>query len=132
MVEQNISSTESLVDMAKNSTTIDIVVKAFKESKEMLLWGVAYAGVGFVAGFFFKTMSRYLVMVLLISGILFALHSFGVITITVNYTTIKTLLGIKSAMSYEEVVMMLFEWVKSNIFSTFMLIIGFMLGVIAS
>ncbi len=132
MAHQEISSSESLIDMAKNSTTIDIVVKALKESKEMLLWGVAYAGVGFVAGFFFKILSRYLVILLLVSGILFALHSFDIIAISINFLKIKALLGIKSAMSYEEIIMCLVGWIKNNIFITFMLFVGFMLGVVAS
>jgi|GEM_PF-4959557 len=132
MVNQDTSSSESLANMAKNAPTIDIVIKTIKESKEMLLWGVAYAGVGFIAGFFFKILSRYLVMLLLVSGFLFALHSFGILTIDINFIKIKAMLGIGSAMSYEEMIMCLVGWVKNNIFIAFMLVVGFMLGVVAS
>lgn len=119
----------SMFDTIKDSLKIDTVVEKVKGSKELLIWAALYGGVGFIVGFFFKQYNRYLIALLLFIGALIGLQYLGVLSIVVDQAQLSSFFGLQSAAANDQFSMMIFEWIKANVFIAITFAIGFLLGI---
>lgn len=119
----------SMFDSLKNSASAERFTNWMRGSKDAFLWCIVYAAAGFIAGFFFKHYSRYLIVALLFIGVLFGLHHMGIVSIAVNQDKLNSFFGLQSGTGHDQVIMMFFEWIKANVLIAIAFLIGFLLGI---
>jgi len=88
-----------------------------------------YVGVGFVTGFLLRRCAGYVFIAILTLVGVFALHQFGVITITIDPVKMQEFFGIKQTVTFDANIMMVYwEWVKLNMALVLSFTIGLFIG----
>lgn len=114
---------------AKVSAKVNEFLAKINLSKDRILDVLIYGGIGFLSGFLFKKFSRYVIVVLLTLGGIFALNYLGIIQIFVDWDKMNSFLGIQQvAVPNGNMFSLLFEWVKVNVLITISFVVGFLLG----
>jgi uncharacterized membrane protein (Fun14 family) len=129
MTENPVQVPTGMLESIKDSIKLDSLIQKIKDSKELILWGAIYGGAGFVAGFFFKQYSRYLVALLLFIGALLGLQYLDVLSITVHHEKLASFFGIQAALTHDTMLLLMLEWIKANVCITISFAIGFLLGI---
>lgn len=118
---------ENIALKVKSKLHIDSLINYIKEYKEQLLEFSLYAGVGFLVGFLLKRFTTFFIFLVFFGGLLVILQHFHYLNF--NYEKVYEIFGVQSSLSNSEnLLIVIWEWVKINWLLSFGFSIGFLLG----
>jgi len=133
MIDTNVSTgtpvEKGWFEALKEKLNIENLTKKFDLSKEKIITLLLYLGAGFIFGFLFKKYFRYVfVLALIIVGI-YALQKTGAITVTVDWTRMNEVFGIKGIPQIDGNMFSIFwGWIKANLAVSISFLLGFIIG----
>lgn len=109
---------------------LDTIAHKLGTNKHLLIDIGLYGAIGFITGFLFKKYSEYVIVFALIVIGLIVLQQFDFITISLNMTKMQEMFGIPHivSLSTDTYLILLWEWIKSNVLVSASMCVGFLIG----
>ncbi len=114
-------------DTLRETFSFEQLKERFNLSFNTLVEIVAYLGIGFIGGFLIKKYGRYVVCVVLVTGVCI----WGLVylkIITVDWVEAKAVLGISQTQTVESLWNIYSIWIKEHILAAASIILGFVIG----
>src|SRR5438477_4305241 len=129
MNNQEVATTvqTGLLETVKDKVNVSQFIEKVSESRAVIFDAVLYGGIGFLVGYFLKKYSSVVIILILIISGLLVLQQIELISITVYWEKIHTMLGLSSAakMIADNFLVLATEWAKANIHIVISAIVGF-------